>query len=220
MTFAELILAVQDIVQNDSRLSIITGEKIAAMLNRATLEIAGGMSSVLGSWITPPLPALFTIGTINTAVDSSFVSMPDDFHRNLQFVSSSTKTEIDLADSFISFSETYPLLNKSGSITECIEFGNNFYYQGIPTTIESVTLHYYRKPIDMVADTDLPDGLPIHLHNGLLVNYVCWQIFDLMKDLSMENFEQVTKPFKDRFYENLQILELSIPYENRELSLK
>jgi len=220
MNFSELIQAVQRNVQDDSRISIITGINIGDMINRSVLEIAGGLHSVLGSWITPPLPNLFTIGTVTTSTSAPFVTMPINFQRDLQFAASSHGSEIDLANSFISFSENNPLLNLSGPITECIAVGNNFYYQRIPVSAESVTLHYYRFPVVMVNSTDSPDGIPLHLHESLLVNYTCWKIFDLIKDFSMEQLDIITTPFKERFYEALKILELFIPYDSRVINLK
>ena len=219
MTFSELIQAVQRNIQDDSRISNIIGSHIGDMINRSVLEIAGGMKSVLGSWITPPLPELLTIGTVDTATDAAYVSMPDNFQRQLQFVASSEGNEIDIAESFISFAETYPLLDKSGSVTECCEVGGNFYYQGIPSASIEITIHYYQSPTDMSADADEPDGIPSHLHESLLVNYTCWKIFDLIKDMSIEQLDVITEPFRVRFYHALEILELSIPYEIRGFNL-
>ena len=219
MNFIELIQRVQKIINDDSQLSSIKGEDIGAMLNQAMIEISGGLHSNLGSWITPPLPELFTIDTIITDVDYPYVDMPDNFQRNLQFVANSNGIEVSLADSFISFVEVYPLLNKVGRISDCLEFGKKFYYQKIPTTPEVITLHYYRKPIDMEDPEDVPDGLPEQFHDSLLVTYVCWKILDLIKDLPLDSLEKLIAPFKERFYTNLSLLELSIPYENRNLRL-
>ena len=208
----EVTLIIQD--------SSFTEANIITRLNEAQLEIAGGTPSNLGSWLTPPLPGLLTIGKVDTATDAAYVAMPDgtgvyaDFQRDLQFVASSDGVEIDLADSFRSFVETYPLLDKSGQITECCEFGNKFYYQGIPTTSEEVTIHYYRFPTDMADDADEPDGIPKHLHRALLVNHVCWKIYELIED-GTEEAGANTKKYLDLFLAAMYKLELFIPYENR-----
>lgn len=216
MNLETLISEVQLIIQDSS----FSSEDITARLNEAQLEIAGGIPSVLGSWITPPLPELLTIGKVDTAIDAAYVAMPDgtgdyaSFQRNLQFAASSDGIEIDIADTFRSFVEVYPLLNKSGRITECCEFGNNFYYQGIPTTSEEVTIHYYRFPADMIDDADEPDGIPKHLQRGLLVNHVCWKIYELIED-GTEDPGANTKKYLDLFLGSVYKLELFIPYENR-----
>jgi len=218
MQLSELVSIVQTIIQDSS----FDEDDIISRLNEAQLEVAGGIQSTLGSWITPPLPGLFTIGKVDTATDAAYVDMPDGsgdygaFQRDLQFVSSSDGVEIDLADSFISFVETYPLLDQSGRITECCEFGDKFYYQGIPSTSEEVTLHYYRFPTNMAEDTDEPDGIPKHLHRGLLVNHVCWKIYELIED-GTEDPGANTQKYLNLFLLAARKLELFIPYENRSL---
>lgn len=316
-TFEELRTYVDVIIQDES-LSQLAG----AYLNQGVLEIAGGMQSTLGSWITPPLPELFTIGTVTTdSVDAAYttyaeiknlisvgdtigftfndvaisvtftgdysqvqadintelvsnaftsgdivvswnsndlvltcandpssdtlvgddytdidtsdtvtpidtalvtaypyVSMPSNFHRNLQFVANSNGVEVDIANSFISFSETYPLLNQSGTITEIVEQGGLFYYQGIPTSAENITLHYYRKPVEMDAIDDEPDGIPSHLQRDLLVNYTAWKIFELIED-GLEGPGPNTQRYKELFLIALRTLELTIPYDIRGINL-
>lgn len=216
MTFKELKDAVSGIIQDSSA---FPGDVIGTYLNQAQLEIAGGMQSALGDWITPPLPGLFKIDTITTVTDAAYVSMPTDFQRSLQFVASSSGYEIDIAPSFISFSETYPLLDQTGRISEVIEHGGLFYYQGIPLTAEDVTLHYYRIPTDMVNDEDEPDGIAGHLQRSLLVNHAAWKIFELIEDDSVEPGLN-TQRYQALFLLALKRLELSVPYDTRGMMLK
>jgi hypothetical protein len=215
MQLSELRTKVVNIIQDES----FTSDDIDGYLNEVQQEVAGGIQSSLGSWITPPLPALLTIDTITTETDVAYVDMPATFQRNLQFVASSDGNEIDIAESFISFVETYPLLDKSGTVTECCEFGNLFYYQGIPTSAATITLHFYRFPVDMEDDTDEPDGIPSHLHRGLLVNGACWKIFELIED-STDGNKPNTEKYMNLFLSATRTLELTIPYENRTLNLR
>ena len=212
-TLAELKAFVQRIIQDSS-----FDNDIVTYLNQAQLEIAGGMQSALGDWITPPLPELLTIGTVTTSVDAAYVSMPTNFQRVLQFAASSNGAEIDIEDSFIEFSETYPLLNQTGSITSVIERGNNFYYQRIPNEAEDVTIHYYRYPIPMDDIDDTPDGIPSHLQRSLLVNYTAWKIYELIED-GLEGPGVNTQRYMQLFMNALKILELSIPYDTRGMDL-
>ena len=210
MILSKLITEVEEIIQDNSFLST----NITSRLNEAQLEVAGGIQSTLGSWITPPLSELLTIGTVDTATDAAYVSMPDNFQRQLQFASSSEGTEIDIAESFISFVEVYPLLDKAGSVVECCEVGGNFYYQGIPTSSAEITIHYYKAPTDMSDDDDEPDGIPSHLHRGLLINHVCWKIFELIED-GLEEAGSNTEKYMKLFFSAVRTLELFIPYEDR-----
>lgn len=164
------------------------------------------------------MPELFTIDTVSTDT-TAFVDMPIDFHRDLQFVASSTGSEIDIAHSFIEFAETYPLLNKVGKISEVVEHGKKLYYQGIPTVSEEVTLHYYRKPVDMVDDYDTPDGIPEHLQEALLINFACWKAYERLEDDKDDETKNTLK-YKRFFLEAMRTLELTIPSYTRGLMLK
>jgi len=214
MNYEELISKVALIIQDNAFTEDIIGE----YLNQAQTEIAGGMQSALGNWITPPLPNLLTIGTVTTDTTDAYIDMPTNFQRTLQFAASSKGYELNIAESFISFSETYPLLNQSGRISEVITVGNVLYYQGIPTEEEEITLHYYRKPVDMVVDSDQPDGIPLPLQVELLKNHAVWKIFDLIEDDFSEPGLN-TQRYQALFMQALKVLELSIPYETRGMML-
>jgi hypothetical protein len=220
-TYAELIAKVNILVDNPAIVAYLGG-----FINQGVYEIAGGMPSLLDgidnplpNSLTPPLPELFVIGTVSTSTTAAYVNMPTNFHRDLQFVSSSTGSEIDIAESFIEFAETYPLLNKSGKISEVIEHGRKFYYQGIPTISEAVTLHYYRKPVNMVNDADTPDGIPEHLQEALLVNFGAWKAYERLEDDKDDEMKNTLK-YKRFFLEAMRTLELSIPSYSRGLMLR
>lgn len=210
MIYKDLIDNVALIIQDPT----FTRDIIGSYLNQAQLEIAGGMQSTLGSWITPELPNLFTIDTITTSVDLAYVDLPIDFHRSLQFAASSKGYEIDIANSFISFSETYPLLNKTGNISEIIAFGGSLYYQGIPSIPEDITIHYYKVPTDMVADDDEPSCLPLHLQRPLLVNHAVWKLYELIED-DLTKGGQNIQQYQTIFNQALRLLELSVSYDTK-----
>lgn len=220
-TFSALITKVSVLVDDTS-----LTDSLGDFINQGVSEIAGGMPSLLDgianplpNSLTPPLPELFTIGPVATSISAGYVNMPTNFQRDLQLVVSSTGSEIDIADSFIEFTETYPLLNKAGKISEAIEHGRKLYYQGIPAVSETVTLHYYRKPIDMVADTDTPDGIPEHLHVSLLVNFAAWKSYEHLED-GIEGETPNTIKFKNLFLEAMRTFELTLPSYTRGLMLR
>lgn len=213
-TFAELKARTIDLVQDSGLDSLI-----ADLLNQGIHEIAGGMQSTLGDTITPPLPDLFTIATVDTSITDAFVSMPSTFQRTLQFVISSDSVEIAIANSFIEFTEADPLLEKTGSIYEAIEFGKKLYYQSIPTVSEEVTLHFYRLPVDMDIDSDLPDGIPLHLQYALLTNFAAWKAFEFIED-GIEGETPNTEKYLSFFQVALRTLELSLPHDTRGLELR
>ena len=212
-TFAELRTYVEQIIQDTSLNSMI-----GTYLNQGVIEIAGGMQSALGDWITPPLPELLTIDTITTDTSLAYVSMPTNFQRELQFVANPNGAEIDIEENFILFSETYPLLDQSGSVSAVIEKGNKLYYQGIPTSETDLTIHYYRYPVEMDNITDEPDGIPKHLQRSLLVNYTAWKIFELIED-GIDGPGSNTERYRNLFFQALKVLELTVPYPTRGIDL-
>jgi len=213
-TLATLRSLVSNIVQDSS----FDNTDIDGYLNRGVSEIAGGLQSTLGSFITPSLPELFSISTVTTDTSLASVSMPATYHRNLQFVSNSSGQEIEIYNSMIEFAEDYPLMDGSGSVKSVVVQGNTLYYQDIPTVAETLTLHFYRLPVDMSASDGTPDGIPLHLQVPLLVNYAGWQIFQLIED-GMEGQGVNTIRYKTFFNEALRTLELSIPFDARSLYL-
>ena len=316
-TLSALIEIVETIIQDTSLESLIP-----TFLNQGQLEIAGGMDSVFGDYITPPLPKLLTIGTVNTdSIDAAYstyaavktpmsaadtlvftyndvemtvtltgdystlqtdvntalvagaatagdvvvswsstdliltcagtvasdtivggtytdtdlsatvtptdtvlvaaaayVAMPTTFQRDLVFAAGSNNVEIDIGNSWVEFMESNPLLSRSGSIYEVIEQGDNLYYQGIPTTSETVTVHFYRKPVDMSGDDAVPDGIPASLQIPLLVNYACKELFNLIED-GIEDPQTNTRKHEALFARALKTLELSIPADTRSLTV-
>lgn len=216
-TFAELKTRCENLFQDPDRSDTGT-TSFGNLLNQGVSEIAGGMQSALGDWITPPLPDLFTIGSVDTSITDAYVAMPTNFQRGLQLAVRATGQDVNIAHSFINFTKTYPLLDKPGIITEVAEKGGNLYYQGIPTVSEAVTLHYYRKSVDMSLDVDVPDGIPEHLHYALLINFVGWKMNEFIED-GLEGETPNTQKYMGFFLAALKTLELSIPYDTRGLNL-
>ena len=176
-TFEELTVRANILVDDPS----IT-DSLEDLINQGLFEIAGGMQSSLLDVITPPLPDLFSIATVTTDTSLAYVDMPSTYHRNLQLAVSESGNEIDIANSFIKFTETYPALDRTGTISEVVENGGKLYYQGIPSVAEEINLHFYRKPVIMVEDDDEPDGIPEHLQMSLLVNFASWKAYEFIED--------------------------------------
>jgi len=213
-TFLTLQNLVKEIIQDASLDTSIPGK-----INQGVAEIAGGMQSTIGNIITSPLPNLFTISTVATVTDAAYIELPDTYQRGLQFVvSNNNAVEIDIAHSFITFTQNNPLFNRSGNIYEVAVKGGYLYYQGIPTSSETLTLHFYRLPEEMSRDADIPDGLPSHLHIPLLVNYTAWKMFELIED-GIDGVAVNTQRYMDLFLNALKTLELSIPFDDRGMFL-
>jgi len=209
-TLAELRVYVKDIISDP----IFGSSVINDRLNRAVTKIAGGVLSPLGEYLIPPLPDLFTIDTVETSTSAAYISMPATFQRSLQFASNSSGQEIEIYNSMIEFAEDYPLMDGSGSVKAVIEQGGNLYYQDIPTAAETLTLHFFRLPVDMSADDDVPDGIPSHLAKDLLVNSVCLETYQEPRN---KDTDERIKWHTELFNRALRLLEMTIPYDTRSL---
>ena len=213
-TLTQLQTIVTSIVQDTE----FTNTIIMGYLNRGVQEIAAGIPSAFVDFLTPPLPNLFSIDTVDTSTALAYVSMPTTYQRGLRLAVNEAGVEIDISNSWINFSETYPLLNNSGNIYEVAEQGGKLYYQGIPTTSEEISIHFYRLPVDMTASSDTPDGIPSHLQVPLLTNYACKEIYNLIED-GLEGQQVNTAKHNALFYAALKTLELSVPFDTRPLEL-
>jgi len=213
-TFEELKDRVSSMVSDSS----IVTNLVPDLINQGVNEIAGGMLSNVTQVITPPLPELFKIDTVDTSTTDAYVAMPSDFQRNLQFAVKENGSEVDIANSFIEFSETDPTMSKTGIISEVIEHGKYLYYSRIPSTSEELTLHYYREPTDMVNNSDEPDGIPEHLQFALLTNFAAWKAYEFI-ERGIEGDNLNTIKYHDLFFNALHTLELTIPDYTRGLEL-
>lgn len=213
-TFLELKTRTIFLVDDPALIDIIP-----LLLNQGVFEIAGGMLSTIADIITPPLPDLFTISNVITDTTEAFVKMPNNFHRSLQFAVKANGSEVDIAHSFIVFTETNPNLTQVGNINEVVEHGKKLYYLNTPAVPEEITLHYYRMPIEMTNDNHEPDGIPSHLHMSLLVNFACWKAYEFIED-GLEGETPNTLKYKNFFMAALRTLELTIPDYTRSLELR
>jgi hypothetical protein len=179
MSLLTIIDDVKEILQDASYADGVLIRKI----NQAVSRIAAGVRMPDGI-ISPALPDLFAYGTVNTAIDLPYVSLPATYQRNVTRVYDSSGNVINPPSgggysAFALFMRQISdlRLTESGPVYRVAVKGSNLYYQGIPTAAETIGLHFYRKPVDMVDGDDLPDGIPEHLQNQLIKHYVLKEIF-------------------------------------------
>jgi len=141
------------------------------------------------------LPLLKSSATVQTSTSNPYIALPSDdnnaFHvgkeKGLFFVASQDQDkEIPIMTSWIKFLQKYPELDEAYDVYDVCVRGDRLYYQGIPTTAESLDLHFHRKPVVMRDNKDGgPDGIPDFLQEDLLVNFAAWDIFkEIEQDIS------------------------------------
>jgi len=233
--------------------TVFSSEDILNYMNEAQNRISGGVMVIYpdGTQVTSsPLPDLSTSDELTTSTTNAYISMPSDYGRDCHFLVSETNDiRIEVLTSLGELLTDYPNLDNTGRVTIAAISGKNLYYQGMPSTAETLTAYYYRSPYDMdkykaatisftastskIADSSnglsnyyagqiiditgstnnntnhtvatvatdgsyltvdgtltdealgstvtiqsRPDGVPTHLHEELLVNYVAMKIFE------------------------------------------
>jgi hypothetical protein len=179
-TLGELITEIQRIMQDNDA---YPPDVLIPKINETVTMIAAGVRMPDGM-TSPPLPELFDSDTVDTATDAAYVSLPTDYQRNLHMVAddSGDRLACPTGGDYYSFRLFLNRilekdLTESGSIYLVCVKGLRLYYQGIPTASETLTLHFYRKPVDMAANDDTPDGIPDHLQMRLVKHGVCKELF-------------------------------------------
>ena len=194
MNKGELVAAISGKADDSS----FSSTDILASLNRGVLDIAGGGPRNWGLPTLAPLPDLLSSATVDTDTNHN-VAMPATYHRGLFRVTDSSGNKITVYDSFIKMMDDYDNLTRTGSAVSavCLK-GNTLYYNPIPTAAQTITLWFHRLPVAMALDASTPDGLPAHLHERLLVNYVLARWYEDKED-GVEGSKVNTDYYKGEF---------------------
>jgi len=178
-TLQEIRVSIQRVIVDDDYGEV----EIDADINIALQAIAGGIIMPNGS-LSPPLPDLHTMTTVQTDTTLPYISLPDNYQRQVFYASDSSDFRIWPVEGGDFYAFTLFMnaaikkdLSLQGSVTNISIKGNRLYYQGIPSAASDITLQYYRKPAALFAGTDIPEGVPSHLALPLLKHYVCKEIF-------------------------------------------
>ena len=207
-TLSTLVTEIDTILDD----SAYTEDRIISKINNAVSAIAAGII-MPDKTLSPPLPDLYTIGSITTSLTLPYVSLPADYQRNVTLVIDSDGVKVGHPSggnyySFAQFLKQTSNLNltESGSVYRVAIKGSKIYYQGIPTVITVFGLHYYKKPTDMVADNDEPEGLPSHLQERLIKHYVLKGIMGEKIEDGQDNTGIGTKYHYSQFMEAMMEL--------------
>jgi hypothetical protein len=119
-------------------------------LNQAMQEVAGHPLVLLDD--------LETGSDVTTSTTYPYVALPSDYQKNLFYIYNSTKYwEVAIRASLGDMLRRYSKLDQSGTITSVTIRGSYLHYQRIPSSAETLELHYYRKPYDMATLTGASD---------------------------------------------------------------
>ncbi len=153
-------------------------------INRAVSVIAGGiLMPDPPQRLSPPMPDLYSSETVSTSTENAYVDLPDTFGRELFFATVGT-TPVKIFGVFSEFLRHYPTLSLTSTVVAVSHKAGKLYYQGKPASSVNITLHFYRLPVAMDVEDDdaVPDGIPSHLQESLLVFWAAKEIFNLIED--------------------------------------
>jgi len=150
-TQAVLIDKIKSIIQDTA----FSTTDILAAMNECVRYVAGGALLVYPTGmqlISSPLPDLQTSYDFETSTSNPYVSLPNDYGRNLHtLISTTTGIEVALYGSLGEILSSYPKLDSTARVICAAIQGTKLYYQGSPATAEELTMYYHKKPTDMAS---------------------------------------------------------------------
>lgn len=165
----DLIDKVRRKVQDDS----YTNDDIIDFFNQCFAELAGELL----------LPNLETWETVYTDPLSSQIPLPANFHKNLRNCHSTTnRRRIRVYGSKQLLHSEFGWHDRNGRVLGVARHGRYLYYQHIPSSAESLELNYWKFPDRISSTKQMPDVLPPHLLEPLLVAYAAKEIFAEIED--------------------------------------
>jgi len=150
---SDLIDGVKEVVQDTT----FSSARILQYLNQGQRQIAGGIFLQYPDrtqLISSPLPELETDDDLTTSTTVPYIDLPSDFGRALvALVSATNELRIEVLGSLTELLSYYPELDNTNRVTLAAVRGKRLYYQGYPSTAETLTAFYYRNPYDMATLT-------------------------------------------------------------------
>jgi len=134
------------------------------------------------------LPKLETSGVVTTDPLTYEVALPDSwlFARNLySCFSADNIADIKILNSAQGLQDFYPDYKTqllTGDIHYIFIRGDFITYYPIPKTAIELTCGFYRQPVPLTDDGDVPYALPYGTHEELLENFILWRAWGDLED--------------------------------------
>lgn len=192
MNLAELEEKVLEIVQDAS----FEGN-VLPFLNRGILWLAGRYQ----------LTSLDATDTVAALSSANSVALPSNYMHGLYFVGDGVQQigKPEYYYNFARFQRRYPDLTKVGQLHDVAVRGSSLYYTARET--KTLTVQFFESPTLLSKMSDVPDFLPAHLQEPLLVNFAAKEIFNLIED-GVEDPKTNTKIYTGMFESYLPDLEM------------
>jgi hypothetical protein len=207
-TLSEIVNGIQEVLQD----SFYTEERLVHRINGSVRSIAAGIRMPDGL-ISPPLPDLYKCDTVYTTSDA-FVDLPSDYQRSVfnVFDANNDKIYPPIGGDYYSFNRFLKQINQlnlsePGEVYRvCVKGSKYIYYQGIPAAPYPLGIHYYKKPVSMKLDGDVPDGIPDHLAHSIIKHDVLRNIYGEKIEAGVTEPAAAMKYHTAQFYSDMQDL--------------
>lgn len=185
MDFSELQRELKTIIKDASPEITVS---VPDIINEAVAFIANEI-------LFPSLKALITLTSSTTVY---YVNMPTGFAGKLLYCGNSNGTKNIMNGGLQELLETYPGMTDTGAIIDVALEGSILYYQGMPSTAETLTCLVYNDPSVLSADSDTPSFIPEYLHRQAIVYKAAEIAFDVIEDALEDKIKPNTKNYQER----------------------
>ena len=168
MNYSELQREVKSIIQDASPEVLVS---IPDFINEAVQDIAGELD----------FPYLRHIYSITTSTTYYYVQMTSGFNGRLTYCGNSDG-EKNILGGLVDLMERYPGLEDTGDVVDVALEDAILYYQGMPSTAETLLCLGYANPDTLTNDTDTPSFFPAHLHREYIVNKALEKAYNMVED--------------------------------------
>lgn len=206
MIVDDIITEISSVVQDNSW----SEENILSIINRGVNTIASGVLIPGKYQKTSPLPDLYTFISVDTIPNIEYISMPENYQRGLLQVLDSNFEDIKMENSFLKFLKQNRE-KKAGNIHTCSLNGKTLYFRDIPSSAETIVLHYFKKPEEIDFGQE-PDSIPEFLQLPILQAYTCQYIFNQIED-GIEGQKVNTSAWYEKYVKLLLELDIELGYD-------
>ena len=179
---------------------------------RIVSEINGCLDFVSSNFNVTSLSGEGTVIALATDVK---VALPDDYLRELYYVTGADDREIDILSNLKILLKRYGSTD-TGNIRAVAVVDKILYYRPKPTADESLQCHYYKKPEHVMAGMLMPLWIPEHLQTRLPKYYVLNKLFLEIEDGINSPTVNTTK-YGQLFAETILELELFYPRASKQV---
>jgi len=146
---------------------------ILAVLNQCNADIASRID----------FKELATVDTITFTAGENTISLPSDFHKNLDFGrNTTTNRSITVLDSRRIIDRQMDRIDRTGNVILVALDYPNIYFQYSPSANQAGTIYYHRLPTDLTLDGIFPAYIPAGLTFRIFYNYTIGEMYDVIED--------------------------------------